>query len=179
MLAKSTLLAATLVAGVASSADAAFLRFLYTGEFEVIAASATDVDYSFDFVVVGPQIGGFGITSGAGTAKQTFAPGPDGLDAIFVIEGPSPLDTMTIELAGFLVGPPGAPHGSFAGDLTITAASGAFAGLFGVGDMSGSMYFTSATGGLMDGVVQLDVVPAPASLALLASAGLVALRRRR
>ncbi len=168
------------VAALAGSAQADFVRTVNTGAFDLVSVSATEADYTFLFSVVS-QIGGLGFTGGIGSATQTFMPPgtPDDFDGIFVLEGPTGADTMTLEFHGFLVGPPGGSHASWAANVEIVGTTGVYAGLSGVGDLSGSSYFTTPTGGFFDGVIQLDVIPAPASVALLGLAGLVGIRRRR
>lgn len=174
------ILACTAVLGLAAGVQADFVRTVNTGSFELVSMTAVDADYTFLFSVVS-QIGGLGFTGGTGKAHQVFTPAgiPDDFDGVFVLEGASPLDTMTVSFDGFLDGPPGASHASWAGTAIITGATGAYAGLVGVGDLSGSHFFTAPDGGLFDGVIQLDVIPTPGSAVLLGAAGLMVLRRRR
>jgi uncharacterized protein (TIGR03382 family) len=76
-------------------------------------------------------------------------------------------------------GQDGQANFSFSGLWETVSASGAYAGLTGSGDFSGSAYFTDGDSGVVDMIFQGDLVPTPATASLLALGGLVASRRRR
>jgi hypothetical protein len=164
------------LAGAAARAD--FIREVTTGTFEVIASDEFSLTASVDLVVVS-EIGGWGIQTISGEVVQTFTDGEeDPISGFALFQGPNPEDVIEIILEGFIT-KSDQPHASFAGEWETTSTGGAYEGLTGFGNFSGSNFFTSETGGLLDVVFQGDLVPAPASICLPGLAALAATRRRR
>jgi len=178
----ATLTTAALLAGVllpAPSARAEFIREMATGTFALVASDPTSMTFAFETSVVA-EIGGLGIADIDGTAVQTFVAGDtDDFAGAATFIGAVPGDTLAVSFSGFITDIPGQSHASFAGGWEIIGGTGAYAGLVGDGNFSGSWFYTGADSGLVDMIWQGDVVPSPASMTLLALAGAVACLRRR
>lgn len=164
------------LSAVAARAD--FIRELGTGTFAVVSEDPNFRHLTTDLTVLS-EIGGWGVLSFSTDMTQTFQAGPDLLSGTAIFQGANPVDQIVLSISGLLDGIDGQPNFSYSGLWETTSAGGVYAGLYGSGDFSGSAYYTSADGGLVDGVFQGDLVPTPGAASLLALAGLAACRRRR
>lgn len=171
-------LAAGLIAGLATTAQADFIREVATGTFDVVSDDGTSRVLSHDLAVVS-EIGGWGFLTIDAETEHTFQAGSDPLTGTAFLYGATTDDFLEIALTGVLDGQSGQQNFSFSGLWETVDAGGAYAGLVGSGDFSGSGYYTANDSGLVDWIFQGDLVPAPASAALLGAAGLFATRRRR
>ena len=173
----------TLIAGavgfIAAAAQADFIREVSTGTFEVTGEDEFTRTMAVDLVVIS-EIGGWGVQTISADLVQTFDPFfDDALTGTAVFHGPNAEDFIEISLDGFITGIPDQPNGSFAGTWVTLGSGGVYADLTGSGDFSGSAYFTSGTGGLLDVIFPGDLVPAPGTMGLLGAGALFAARRRR
>ncbi len=174
--------AVCLAAGLmAPAAHADLMQYQGMGTYQITKYTATYVVFEFTQPVVS-QIGGFGFTGFSGTATQTFSVPPELPDDVVgtgVLVGATPADTLTVDFhgLGFGFGPGTA---SVAASVTFSGGTGAYAGVFGLGDLSGWVIYGTGLTGDLGVTLQGDLpVPTPGAMALLGLAGLVAARRRR
>ncbi len=166
-----------LALALGGAAQADFIQVQAEGTFELVQVNQDQVDITFDAAVFA-QVGGFGITAATGEASQLFTGDPtDDLLGTGELVGATQDDVLNISFEGVVF--PGDASATFAGTWEVTGATGAYDGLTGGGEMSGFYRFVDADSGQFGVVFQGDLVPAPATLALLGAAGLGLARRRR
>lgn len=164
------------VAATCAQADL-FIFEQVSGTFEVTAEDDFSRTIEFE-TTVDFEIGGLGITEIDGEFVQTFTGGDfDTIEGEAEFEGPSDLDTISVEFAGTLFDN---GFSSFAGEWDMTASTGVYAVYTsGSGNNSGSYFFLDEDSGSFFAIFQGELVPAPGSLALAGLALAAATRRRR
>ncbi len=167
-----TMIAAGTIASVAQ-ADAFFI--VTEGVFDITDVNG-DVYTGELATTVGTQVGPFDFGSVTGGFEATLTdPGP--ISGSFSLISSGGDGTVEIGYEGTVVGDD--VTFSYAANWSVTDATGIYDGLTGDGDLSGSHFFTGIDDGIVSLTIQGDLVPAPATLALLGVGGLVASRRRR
>lgn len=162
--------------GALAGAAQADLFFIATeGEFVVTNRVDPVLEGNLD-TAVGTQVGPFDFGTVTGEFEVTLTdPGPASgtLDLVSTAGD----GILTIEFDGTVFGDD--TTFSYAGNWTVLDGTGIYDGLTGSGDLSGSHFFTDADSGILTLTIQGDLVPAPATIALLGGAGLMLGRRRR
>ena len=168
------------VAGLAASASADFFFIGSEGDF-VVTGGAGDVIEGDISTTVGTQFGPYAFEVVEGSFSNELGdPDVDGaFSGTYELFGPNDGDILTIEASGVTVNGIDDSFFSYTGTWTVTGASGAYEGLTGAGDLSGSSFFDGDNDGFASLQIQGVLVPTPAGLALLGMGGLFAARRRR
>jgi len=171
------------IAALAACAGVAHADFFFVGtegDFEVTGMNGDEIEAT-QTTVVGTQFGPFGFTSVEGSFTATLGdPGTDGpFEGTFELFGADPGDVLTIEASGTTDNGFDESFFSYAATWEVIGATGAYEGLVGSGDLSGSNFFDGKDGGFVSFQVQGVLVPTPAAGVVLGLGGLVAFRRRR
>jgi hypothetical protein len=171
------------MAAVGAFAGAASADFFFVGtegDF-IVTGGVGDVIEGEQTTVVGTQFGPYGFETVEGTFSAELGdPDLDGaFSGTFDLIGADPGDVLTIVAEGTTDNGFDETFFSYAGTWEVTGATGAYAGLTGAGDLSGSNFFDGKDAGFVSFQVQGVLVPTPAGFGLVAVAGLAAFRRRR
>ncbi len=160
---------------VASAAQADFFLVGTEGSFEVTDTNGDVIDATLE-TTVQTQFGGFNFQDVSGSFTANLIDGGD-ITGSLDLNGVADIDVISIDFTGTV--DDGDDFFSYAGSWTVSGASGIYDGLTGAGTLSASSFFQQADGGFTTLDVQGDLVPAPATIAILAGAGLGMTRRRR
>ena len=167
--------AAVITMTVASASHADFFLIGTEGSFEVTDRNADVIDATIE-TVVGTQFGGFNFQDVSGTFTADLIDGGE-ISGTLDLNGVGVDDVVSIDFSGSIDN--GDRFFSYSGSWTVADASGIYDGLTGNGGLSGSSFFQQDDGGFSTLDVLGDLVPAPATLILLAGASLSFVRRRR
>lgn len=166
------------LAGLTPLASADFFQIQAEGTFELLEVHPDQINILFDAPIFA-QVGGLGLNSVNGEATHQFTFG-DPEDVFFgsgQLVGDTPDDILVYMFDAVMFADDA--NATFAGTWEIGGGFGDFEGFTGSGQLSGFYLFNDDNAGQFGIVFQGDVVPAPATFAMLSIAALIRPRRRR